>query len=465
METLRMLHTVYGLKRRQRFTRAQMSAYQTHMLRNLVRHAWRRSPFYREYYSDHGLKEADLDDIGVGDLPLIDKELLMEHFDRVITDRRVRKTDLERFITAPVERQMRYLGRYIVIHTSGSSGKVGIFVHDPTNWSIAQLVPVVRGDRPGLRRARVAACIAVDGRYASLTLARSQPKLVVTSRVLSVQDAIHRTVEALNTFTPTVLIGYSSTIGALAREAIAGRLKIAPLQVWTTAEMLTDEMRRDIEDAWRGRQGSVYASTEFLYIAVQVPGHHTYTVLDDVNILELLDEQHEPVAQGETGTVVLTSLHNRVLPLIRYRMMDMAQRGVDPPEGPFSTLARLQGRVNDALPIILDTGQPGTLSPVLLCGFATSGLKKVKFALTAADRIEVRYTSEQDIDAAVREKFQKVLAASGAAQAMNVGVKRVHELPLDPRTGKFRITEIHCPDPSITGPSGGRLGQAMAHGD
>ena len=125
MEMLRLLQTVYSLRKRQRSTRAQMSDYQTHMLRNLVRHVWRSSPFYREYYSDHGLKEANLGDIGVGDLPLTDKELLMEHFDRVVTDRRLRKADLERFITTPVERQKRYLGRYIVIHTSGSSGKVG----------------------------------------------------------------------------------------------------------------------------------------------------------------------------------------------------------------------------------------------------------------------------------------------------------------------------------------------------
>jgi hypothetical protein len=128
---------------------------------------------------------------------------------------------------------------------------------------------------------------------------------------------------------------------------------------------------------------------------------------------------------------------------------------VDPPEGPFSTLARLQGRVNDALPIILDHGQPGTLSPVVLCGFAVPGLKKVKFLLIAGDHIEIRYRSEQDIDAVVRDEFQRVLAASGAAQAMNVGVKRVHELPIDPRTGKFRITEIDCLDRSIIATSAG----------
>jgi hypothetical protein len=66
--------------------------------------------------------------------------------------------------------------------------------------------------------------------------------------------------------------------------------------------------------------------------------------------------------------------------------------------------------------------------------------------LTAADHIEIRYTSERDIDTAITEQFQKVLASSGAAKSMHAGVKRVHELPIDPRMGKFRITEIHCPD-------------------
>ena len=84
MGMLGIVGTVYSLRKRQGFTRAQMLAYQTRRLRNLVRHAWRRSPFYRQYYADHGLKEADLGDIGVGDLPLTDKELLMEHFDRVV---------------------------------------------------------------------------------------------------------------------------------------------------------------------------------------------------------------------------------------------------------------------------------------------------------------------------------------------------------------------------------------------
>jgi phenylacetate-CoA ligase len=123
MRMLGIIGAVYGLRKRQSFTRAQMLAYQTDMLRNLVHHAWRKSPFYRDYYSDHGLKDADLGDVGVGDLPLINKELLVEHFDRVVTDRRVRKADLERFITTPVQRPMRYLGRYIVVHTSGSSGR------------------------------------------------------------------------------------------------------------------------------------------------------------------------------------------------------------------------------------------------------------------------------------------------------------------------------------------------------
>ncbi len=113
---------LWGLRKRERLTRSQMLAYQTKKLRNLVRYAWQRSAFYREYYSSHGIKESDLNDVTVRDLPLTDKGLLMEHFDRVTTDPRLRKASLEAFITTPMKDQLRYRGRYIIVHTSGTSG-------------------------------------------------------------------------------------------------------------------------------------------------------------------------------------------------------------------------------------------------------------------------------------------------------------------------------------------------------
>jgi len=292
-----------------------------------------------------------------------------------------------------------------------------------------------------LHHNRGAGCVAVNGRYAGLAISRSQPKLLVTGLTLSVQDPVAHNVEALNNFQPTVLGGYSSAITALAHEANAGRLNISPRMVVTTAEKRTEEMFSDIEEAWPGRQVNFYASTECPLVAVQ-HGQGLYRICDDIVLLELLDDQHVPVEEGETGSIVLTPLHNRVLPLIRYQMLDMAERGPNQEDGPFTTFTKIHGRVNDTLPIVLDNGEPGTLSPIVLCGFAAPGLKKAKFVLTAPDQIEVRYMSDHEIDMVVREAFRKVLKASGAANAMRLEVKRVYALPPDPQTGKFRITEI-----------------------
>jgi len=447
MGMIQIASALYGLKRRQNFTRAQMLAYQSRGLRTLVRHAWDKSPFYREYYSSHGFKETDLDDITVGDLPFTDKELLMEHFDRAVTDPRLRKADLEAFITTPLDRQMKYLDQYIVVHTSGSSGNLGIFVHDQGSWIMNVVcygVRIMNAGRSLLHHNRGAVCMAVNGRYAGITVTRSQPKLLTTTLALSVQDSIAKNVEALNDFQPTALGGYSSAIASLARQAIAGRLRIAPRVVGTTGEMLTDEMREDIERAWPERQTNGYASTECPCVAARLYGRSVYTVYDDLHIVELLDDQNRPVIEGQSGNIVLTNLHNRPLPLIRYQMLDRADRGPVQKNGPFSTFIRIHGRVNDALPIVLDDGDRGTLSPVVLCGFAAPGLQKAKFLLAAPDRIEVRYVSQHDIDTVVRKGFRKVLEGSGAANRMEFTVQRVHELPPDPATGKFRITEVHC---------------------
>jgi len=449
MGMFHIIKALWGLKRRQKFTREQMLAYQNARLRSLVQHAWQRSSFYREYYSGHGIRESDLVDITVCDLPFTNKELLMEHFDQVVTDPRLRKADLEEFITTPMNHQLKYLNQYFVIHTSGSSGNIGIFVHDQASWMISVVcygVRIMNAGRSLLHHNRAAFCGALNGRYAGITVSRCQPKLLTTVLLLSVQDPIDKNVEALNNFQPTSLGGYSSTIAALAREAIAGRLNIAPRLVGTTGEMVTDEMRSDIEEAWPKRQSNGYASTECTCVAARLFGESVYTVYDDINILELLDDHNTSVEEGQTGNIVLTNLHNQPLPLIRYQMLDMAERGPNQKDGPFSTLIKIHGRTNDALPIVLDNGNHSTLSSIVLCGFAVPGLQKTKFVLMDSNRIELRYMSEYDIDASVSEAFHKTLEASGAANTMKFEVKRVHELPLDPQTGKFRITEIHTAD-------------------
>jgi len=61
----------------------------------LLTHVWAHSAFYREYYGDHGIREKDLADLTVADLPFVSKKILMDHFDAAVTNPRIRKNDLQ----------------------------------------------------------------------------------------------------------------------------------------------------------------------------------------------------------------------------------------------------------------------------------------------------------------------------------------------------------------------------------
>jgi hypothetical protein len=75
----------------------------------LLRHAWQKSRFYRDLYYAAGIREHDLAAVALEDLPIIDKKLLMDNFDHAVTDPRLKKSDLERWIGEVGDPGLNYL--------------------------------------------------------------------------------------------------------------------------------------------------------------------------------------------------------------------------------------------------------------------------------------------------------------------------------------------------------------------
>ena len=82
----------------------------------LVAHARAHSPFYREWDGE----------------PLT-KTTMMERFDDIVTDPRLRREALLAHVEQITSDEL-YLGRYRVMTTSGSSGRKGLFVYDRPEW-------------------------------------------------------------------------------------------------------------------------------------------------------------------------------------------------------------------------------------------------------------------------------------------------------------------------------------------
>jgi phenylacetate-CoA ligase len=108
----------------------------------------------------------------------------------------------------------------------------------------------------------------------------------------------------------------------------------------------------------------------------------------EYGVLEIVDGQGRPTA--DEGNIVGTSLHNLVMPLIRYRMNDTARWSREPcPCGrTYPVIEKISGRLADQL-YDLD----GRAVNCTMIGFALDGMRhirKAQVAQTAPDRWEIR---------------------------------------------------------------------------
>jgi phenylacetate-CoA ligase len=120
---LKVLALRRRLRQRDCWTRLQLEEHQDRALHRLREHAYVRSLFYRR--SHKGFTDRPL-----GDLPILTKEMVMEHFDELVTDPTVRLTDVEAHLATLSAGDELFGGRYRVDSTSGSTGRRGLFLWD-----------------------------------------------------------------------------------------------------------------------------------------------------------------------------------------------------------------------------------------------------------------------------------------------------------------------------------------------
>ena len=316
---LSILRKRRGLRKREQWGPLTLRAHQEQALAALRAHATAHSPSYAERH--RGLEAAPL-----AELPPITKRELMARFDEVVTDRNLQLATLERYLREDTEEPLH--GRYWVSATSGSSGLRAIIPSNFDEWTsiIASYARASEwtGIRANLRhRTRMAVVSSRTPWHQSARVgATVQSPLVATLR-LDAGDSLPDTLARLDAFEPEVLVAYASMLRILAEEQTAGRLHIHPMAVNASSEVLTPHTRQLISEAWGGVPFEVYAATETGGIAAECAEHRGMHVFEDLVIAESVDDNYAPVPDGETGSrLLVTVLHSRSLPLIRYELTD-----------------------------------------------------------------------------------------------------------------------------------------------
>lgn len=136
--------------------------------------------------------------------------------------------------------------------------------------------------------------------------------------------ALEKLIQELNRYKPKLIDGYAESLNFLAMYLKkGGRLAFKPKAVMSSAQMLTSTTRTEIEDALGTKVFDKYGAREFSGIAYQCEFSDHHHVMDESYIVEILNDG-KPAKPGETGEIVITDLNNYSVPLIRYRIGDLA---------------------------------------------------------------------------------------------------------------------------------------------
>ena len=174
-------------------------------------------------------------------------------------------------------------------------------------------------------------------------------------------------------------------------------------------------------------------------------------LLEDDLIFELSDDH-----------TVVTNLFNRTLPLIRYRMNDVLIPRRFSGTPPFTRVENIVGR-DEHTPVFTDRqGGQDFISPHIINEFLVEHLRRFQMQLIDETSFVFRVVLEPGLAPdrhrqtvrRIRDRLREILAAK-ALDHVGFEIEEVEDLPVDPRTGKFRLIVPASGHASLTaGPVG-----------
>jgi phenylacetate-coenzyme A ligase PaaK-like adenylate-forming protein len=415
---------------------AQPAAIEARARRRLVallQSAVGRSPLVRRMVDGR-----DCAHLHLADLPSTRKHELMAAFDDWVGDPEVDRASLRRHLDDRARLAEPYLDRYVVWESSGSSGEPAMFLQDAQAMAVYDSLEALR--RPTLRDTRhwldpwslagtTAFVGAIDGHFASNValerLRRLNPFQRERLHAVSFLQPLDGLCRALEKLAPTVIATYPTQAVQLAEEHAAGRLRIAPREIWTGGETLTPPMRRMVERAFSCRVVNSYGSSEFFTLASDCASGRLH-LNSDWAILEPVDARGQPVEPGFVGTTtLLTNLANRAQPVLRYDLGDRVLVHATPCEcGSPLPAIEVEGRADDVLELPGEDGRTVSLLPLALATVLEedAGLFDFQLVQLGPSRLELRSglgaASARPAMRRARDALEQFLARQGARRAV-----------------------------------------------
>ena len=176
---------------------------------------------------------------------------------------------------------------------------------------------------------------------------------------MSVLEPPEKNFQMLQKFRPRMLRGYPSAIHLLSKMNRASETPLKLRSVVSVAEHATEEVKRAIGESFDCPVYNHYGSMEASSIARDCTENGSLHVDSHACLVEIVDEKGRPRKSGE-GEIVVTPLFNTTMPLLRFRLGDLASWGNRCSCGRETPVLKgLSGRMDDCIVLPSGRTQPG----------------------------------------------------------------------------------------------------------
>jgi len=425
MGYLHILYYLHQLQKNQWLTLPELEKLQHKKLKAIVRHAYQNVKFYHKMFDRWGIKPREIktkEDLTK--LPLITKSDITNSFPNDIVANNI---DMEQCHNS---------------RTSGSTAEPLTSIFDEKSWDFAKYAVKMR--------ARLACGLNVGDRMICIEASRNDllqreekklgfriGNLFLKRKYLSVFNDIQDHLPVLTGFRPDAIYGFPSYFKLLAQLVQEKEINsIRPKMFFTSGELLDKATRKAINSVFEAELFDIYGNTEVKEVAWECGEHAGYHINMDSVVVEFIRDG-EPVSEGERGQIVITSLHNYAMPLLRYTVGDVGVPTDDPCScGRGLPLMKvLEGRLIDFVVLPSRVVSPYLLTDILE---GIPGIVRYQIVQEKKDKIMVQFIpvksfSKQIICRQIIEQYQKALG-----EDIDIKPIIVDALPRD-RSGKFRV--------------------------
>lgn len=399
----------------QSLSQAQLLDKQRQALVNMVDFAHAHTEFYKHRYS--GILPNDLTQLDIADLPLLCKDDVIENREQMVAD--------------TVDRNTMRLG-----YTGGSTGRPVSFYYDDYKMELMRAGMsrsyMWSGWRPGQKILNV---WGAKQDIKANSLGRRYHDFIAAEHTIGAygygEAELNRWAQYIRSYQPVLIQGFASIIAELATFIIDNKIPMPKTLkgVYSTAEVLYDRQRQDMESAFGCKVTNQYGCREIPNIALECR-HGNMHVFTDMVKLESVNVDNE-------DKLLITSLTNFLMPMIRYENGDTGRlrEGRCPCGSPFPMMEMGMCRTND----FIKTRSGKKIAPSwfnrLLDG--VTGIRQYQFIQTELDKITLNVNASAELDSGLADMIRQKIHAD-IDPHMQIEITRSDEIN---RTvsGKYRF--------------------------